>query len=113
MGNSDEAARFRLLIDDTLSKKGFKVVEKAEDADATLKGILSFQAVQGSTTALASVQLRATDGERLWSGSFQKRFWHQNADTKDSIKARAEEVADVLRNDWKKSAKAAGMKIEK
>ena len=41
MGRSAEAARFRLLLEDQLSGKGFTVVDRPEKADAILGGELS------------------------------------------------------------------------
>src|SRR4051794_19450409 len=41
MGASAEAARFRLLLEDQLSERGFIVVDKPEKADAVLGGALS------------------------------------------------------------------------
>ena len=38
MGSSAEAARFRLLLEDQLSGKGFTVVDRPENADAILGG---------------------------------------------------------------------------
>jgi hypothetical protein len=43
MGESDEAKRFRLLLEDELSKRGFSITDKEESADAILTGILSLR----------------------------------------------------------------------
>ena len=74
MGDADEAERFRLLLEENLSKKGFKVVGKAGDADAILKGVLSTQLAQGTTKARAYVQLKTSNGDILWSRSFGVRM---------------------------------------
>jgi hypothetical protein len=107
MGKSDDSERFRMLLTEDLAKKKFTIVDQREKADAVLTGVLSTQLSRGTTRARVSVQLKSTDGSSLWSGDFGVHFalgFHR-----DSIKMRAEDVADGLRDDWKKSAKKAGV----
>lgn len=110
MGNSDEAARFRLLLDEKLSKKGFTVVDKEEKADAILIGALSVRVYDDGSVARATVQLKSPNGERLWGGNFTPRTTFKR---KDTVELRAEDIANRLREDWKKSEKAAGIKADK
>jgi hypothetical protein len=110
MGNSDEAARFRLLLDDKLSKKGFIVVDKEEKADAILTGALSLRVYDDGSVARATVLLKSPNGERLWGGNFTPKRTFKR---KDTVQLRAEDIADRLRSDWKKSAKAAGLRVDK
>src|SRR2546423_2632857 len=73
VGTSAEAARFRLLLEDKLSEKGFTIVDKPEKADAILSGALSVSpaGIYGGTSDVGvTVQLKSPAGERLWSGNF-------------------------------------------
>jgi hypothetical protein len=110
MGKSDDAERFRLLVGEKLSEKGFTIVEKPDDADAILKGALATQLSQGTTKARASVYLKSVSGQSLWNEDYGVRFVF--GPHRDSIKLRAEDVANGLHDAWKKSAKAAGIKTK-
>jgi len=112
MGKSDDADRFRLLLAEMLSKKGFLIVDKNDVADAVLEGVVSTQLTQGTTKARVSVNLKSMNGESLWNGDFGVRMVLVPSRHRDSIKLRAEDVADGLRDDWKKSARKAGIKID-
>jgi len=107
MGKSDDAERFRLLLGEKLSEKGFTIVEKPDDADAILKGALATQLAQGTTRARVSVYLKSITGQSLWNEDYGVRFVF--GPHRDSIKLRAEDVANGLQDAWKKSAKAAGI----
>jgi hypothetical protein len=106
MGQSDEAARFRLLLEDVLSKKGYTVVSAPDQADAVLTGILAVRFYDDDSLARPSVQLKSTSGERLWGGDFQPRSSLKLV--RDTVKFRAENIAGDLRKDSNKTAKAAG-----
>ena len=110
MGASDEADRFRFLLEEQLSKKGFTVVDKSENADAILTGALSVRVYDDASIARVYVQLKSSSGERLWGGNFGAR---RTLSRKESVQLRAEDVANRLRDDWKKSAKKAGVKVDK
>ncbi|HAF12195.1 MAG TPA: hypothetical protein DCK99_00580 [Blastocatellia bacterium] len=85
----------------------FTVVDKPEEADAILKGVLSTQLAEGTTKARTSVSLLATDGHHLWSDDFGVRWvWGPASRCRDSIKLRAEDVANGLYGAWKKSMKS-------
>jgi hypothetical protein len=118
LGTSAEAARFRLLLEDKLTEKGFIVVDKPEKADAILSGALSVSSagIYGGTSDIGvTVQLKSTAGERLWSGNFAGRIIIMgpiaSLKFKDIVDYRAKELAKKLRNDWEKSARAAGVKV--
>jgi hypothetical protein len=115
MGNSDEAARFRLLLSSALSKKGFTAVDKAGTADAILTGILSVRVLDERAQALATIQLKSPEGEIIWSGDFtaHRKLIPGIRPRKEPVETRAEDIANRLRDDWKKSAKAAGIKVDK
>ena len=106
MGQSDEAQRFRLLLADALSDKGFTVVEKQDQADAVLSGVLAVRVHEDTTRARVTVMLKSRAGQRLWGGDFEPRV---KLFVKDTVKLRAEDVASRLRKDWNKSAKDAGV----
>lgn len=112
MGKSDDSERFRELLSETLANKKFTIVDKPEGADAILQGVISTQLYKGTTRARTSVQLKSASGQRLWSGDFGVRLVLLPGFHRDGIKLRAEDVADGLRDDWKKSAKKAGVKVE-
>ena len=118
LGTSAEAARFRLLLEDRLSEKGFTIVDKPEKADAVLSGALSVSSagVYGGTSDIGvTVQLKSLAGERLWSGNFAGRIIIlrpvASFKFKDVVDYRAKELAKKLRSDWEKSARAAGVKV--
>jgi len=108
MGEGDEAKRFRLLLEDELAKKDFTVVNRAEDADGVLTGALSVRVHDEKTRARVYVTLHTPDGERLWGKDFGSKIFKISIRTSDPVKMRAEDVADGLRDEWKKAAKNAG-----
>jgi hypothetical protein len=104
MGKADEAERFRFLLGQELEKKGFKVVERADDADAVLTGALSVRVGDDTTEARAFVKLESRAGERLWARDFGHRAVILNPfDRKEPTKRRAAEIADELRKAWDRS----------
>ena len=103
MGGADEADRFRLLLEEQLSKRGFTVVEKAESADAILTGALSVRVFDDKSEARAFVRLMTPTGEHIWSRDFGNRRLVNPFSRQEPVKRRAEEVANRLREDWKKS----------
>jgi hypothetical protein len=107
MGSSDETERFRLLLEDELRKKGFTIGASIENADAVLTGILSLRPEESRFLARATVRLK-TATNTLWSGDFEPKLHLRGP--RDSVKLRAQDIADKLRDDWKKSAKVAGVK---
>lgn len=112
MGKTDEAERFRILLADALGTKGFTVVDKSEDADAVLSGILIVRTYDDKSSARATVAFKSKYGERFWSGDFEPKFVLFKR-VPDTVKARAEEIADKFFDDWQKTAKAAGVKTAK
>lgn len=104
MGRADEAARFRLLLQDELTEKGFTVVDKAENADAVLKGALSVRVDDGSE-ARVYVTLETLTGDRLWARDFGNGIFKSLLTLKEPVKLRAEDVASALRKVCKRSAR--------
>jgi hypothetical protein len=105
MGQSDEAARFRLLLEDQLAKNKFTVVSQPGDAEATLTGILAVRVYANTATARATVRLKSPSGEPLWAGDFEPLRHYSG--TKDPVQLHAEYVASYLRADSNKTAKKA------
>jgi hypothetical protein len=110
MGTSPEAARFRLLLEDQLAKKGFTVVDKAEKADAVLGGVVSVAQwgfYGGPADISVTARLISSDGTRLWSGNMGGEIYILNPVSsfkfKEPIEYRAKELARKLRSDWEKS----------
>jgi hypothetical protein len=112
MGSSDEAARFRLLLEEELTKKAFIVVSDSAAADAVLKGILTVRVYSDESIARATVQLKSADGARLWGGDFEPRSTTFKK-VRDTVQFRAENIAGDLRKDWHKAAKAAGQPLKR
>jgi hypothetical protein len=112
MGQSDEAARFRLLLEEELAKQKFTVVSQPEQADGVLTGVVTVRVYEDTSVARATVQLRAPSGERLWGGDFEPRR-AMFKKVKDTVKFRAQNIAEDLRKDWNKAAKAAGQPQKK
>lgn len=103
MGQSDEAARFRLILEAQLLKVGFEPQGTPESADATLTGVLIVRVFADGSTARATVVLKDKDGVRLWGGDFQPKMslaslkrgyiWQKQ----DAVDYRAEDIARGLR----------------
>jgi hypothetical protein len=101
MGQSDEAERFRLLLDEALGKAGFATTTEANDtADAVMTGVLTVRTYPDRTTARATVVLKTPEGKRLWGGDFEP---HTSFKSKDSVKLRATDVASALAKEAKKA----------
>ena len=120
MGTSAEAARFRLLLEDQLSERGFTVVDKPEKADAVLGGALSVaqSGIYGGPADISvTARLISPDGGRLWSANIGGQIIILNPITslkfKEPVEYRAKELAKKLRGDWEKSARAAGVKFRR
>ena len=118
MGTSAEAARFRLLLEDQLSGKGFTIVDRPEKADAVLGGALSVDEsgiFGGEADVGVTARLISTEGERLWGYNMGGQITILNPVAslkfKEPIEYRAKELAKKLRNDWERSARAAGIRV--
>ena len=96
MGKSDEAERFRLLLGDQLTKKGFTVVDDQSKADGTLSGVLAVRVYDDDSVARATVILSSADGVRLWSKDFGPHFGFKNKKGSDPVGYRAQDVASEL-----------------
>ncbi len=103
MGSADEADRFRLLLEDQLSKRGFTIVNGPESADAILTGALSVRVFDEKSEARAFVRLSTRGGERIWARDFGSRLITNPFRRAEPVKRRAEDVANRLREDWKKA----------
>jgi len=97
MGNSDEAQRFRLLVEEALGKAGFDTTDDPKQADAILTGALSVRVYSDESRARATVVLKTPTGSRLWGKDFEPHF--KLGGTRDVVKLRAEDVAKTLKKD--------------
>jgi hypothetical protein len=102
MGSADEADRFRLLLEEALTRKGFTVVASPAEADAVLTGALSVRVHDDSTQARVFVKLES-GGRRLWARDFGHRILVNPLSRKEPTKRRADEVASGLRRDWERA----------
>jgi len=109
MGETDEAERFRLLLEEQLSGKGFTVVDRPEKADAILTGVLSVRVHDKKTRARVYVKLSTPEGARLWGKDFGSRLTSPFNRT-EPVKLRAQDVANGLRDEWERSTKSASTK---
>ena len=98
MGDTDESERFRLLLEEQLSGKGFSVVERPEEADGILTGVLSVRVHDKKTQARVYVKLSTRQGVRLWGKDFGSRITSPFNRT-EPVKLRAQDVANALRNE--------------
>ena len=105
MGKTDEALRFRLLLEEELIEKGFTIVESLGNADAVLTGALSVRVLDETSEARVYVKLDTLDGKRIWSKDFGNGIFKHLLSFKEPVRLRARDVARSLRDDWKKSAK--------
>ena len=104
MGDDDEAGRFRLLLEEQVTRKGFAVVDSPEKADAILTGALSVRVHRNSSTARVYVTLHTPKGHRLWGRDFGSKMTNIFS-LSEPVKLRAQDVANGLKQDWDKSAK--------
>lgn len=105
MGETDEAERFRLLLEEALAGKGFTVVDGSDKADAILTGVLSVRVHDKKTQARVYVKLSTRVGARLWGKDFGSRLTSPFNRT-EPVKLRAQDVANGLRDEWERSAKS-------
>jgi hypothetical protein len=112
MGTSPESARFRLLVEDQLGRKGFTVVDNAEKADAVLSGVVSVARsgfYGGPADISVTARLISSEGDRLWSGNMGGQIYILNPVSslkfKEPIEYRAKELAKKLRSDWEKAVR--------
>jgi hypothetical protein len=104
MGQSDEAERFRLLLEDELGKVGFATTTDAKTADAVLTGALSVRVYADTSRARVTVVLKTPDGLRIWAGDFEPHY--KFGRVKDTVRLRAQDVAKALRKDVDKAAES-------
>jgi hypothetical protein len=104
MGQSDEANRFRLLLEEELQKAGFDTVGDARAADAELSGVMTVLVYDDTSLARATVALKTADGQTLWEHDFEP---HAHLGGNDTVKLRAQDVAKALRNIVLKNDKEA------
>jgi hypothetical protein len=100
MGQSDEAERFRLLLDEELGKAGFSTTEDDTAADAILTGALSVRVYNNTSKARVSVQLKTPSGKRLWGKDFEPHF---NIRGTETVRLRAQDIAKALAKEAKKT----------
>ena len=102
MGHDDEAARFRGLVKQELTRAGFTIEDNSAKADAILSGTISIRVLAGYSRAFSDVTLRASDGAALWQSAFRPRFWH-GKQSGDDVKDRATDIAAKFLQDFKQS----------
>jgi hypothetical protein len=91
-GQSDDAARLRMLLADNLRAEGFVITENADAADATLSGALTVQVFPTHTEAHATAILVDRAGQQVWKGNYGSS-WHTG---NDAVKWRANDIAKAL-----------------
>ena len=102
MGTEDEADRFRFLLEEQLTKKGFAVVRTEAEADTVLTGVLSVRVYDKKTEARVFVRLTSRDGTQLWARDFgHKRLRVNPFSLQEPTRRRAEEVAEAMRREFK------------
>jgi hypothetical protein len=101
MGTADEADRFRFLLEEQLTKKGFTVVASESEADGVLTGALSVRVHDKKAEARVFVRLSAPGGARLWAKDFGHKRLVNPLSFKEPTRRRAEEVAEAMRREFK------------
>lgn len=97
LGKSDQADRFRLVLEDQLSANGFTVVDDESNADAVLSGIFTLIIEDKKEVARATLRLKLPSGERIWGGEFRPGFsWRGSSDMTKRV---AMTVANKLKQD--------------
>jgi hypothetical protein len=91
-GQSDDAARLRMLLAYNLQAEGFVITENADAADATLSGALTVQVFPTHTEAHATAILVDRAGQQVWKGNYGSS-WHAG---NDAVKWRANDIAKAL-----------------
>src|SRR6266853_6110442 len=100
MGQGNEAERFRLLLAQELSRANFKTVDKLENADAALTGVLVVRTYEYKSDAKATVVLKTTKGETVWESGFDPPKKRKIRRPNDPVMFQAQEIARRLRDDW-------------
>jgi hypothetical protein len=102
MGKADEASRFRLLLEEELSKRGFTIVDSADQADGVLTGVLSLRVLDEKSQARVYVTMSSPGGQRIWARDFGERVLVNPFKRIEPVKRRAQEVAKELEEEWRK-----------
>jgi hypothetical protein len=102
MGKADEASRFRLLLEDELAKRGFTIVDSADQADGVLTGVLSLRVLDEKSQARVYVTMSSPGGQRIWARDFGERVLVNPFKRAEPVKRRAQEVAKELDEEWRK-----------
>jgi hypothetical protein len=71
LGTDARHVNFRLFLEKWLSKKKFTIVQKPQDADAVLAGVLSISSGNKySKLAFKDAELKTASGVATWQGDF-------------------------------------------
>ena len=105
MGQGNEAERFRLLLAQELSRANFKPVDKAEEADAVLTGVLVVRTYELNSAATATVVLKTAKGEKVWESGFDPPKKRKVKRPSDPVMFQAQDIVFHLRQDWEESKK--------
>ena len=97
MGQSDEAERFRLLLDSELGKVGFATTDDPAHANAILTGALSVRVYADTSRARVTLVLKTPDGKQIWGKDFQPHVSFKGS--RDTVKLRAQDAARTLKKD--------------
>ena len=77
LGSSADAIEFRRALGKQLAKKGFTVVERAEEAEAILSATLSItQDGNATEVKFEKGTLKTPAGEQIWHGNFYETSKH-------------------------------------
>jgi hypothetical protein len=100
MGQGNEAERFRLLLAQELSRANFKTVDRLENADAILTGVLVVRTYEYKSDAKATVVLKNAKGETVWESGFDPPKKPKVKRLNDPVMFQAQVIARRLRDDW-------------
>jgi hypothetical protein len=105
MGQGNEAERFRMLLRQELSRASFKTVDKAEEADAVLTGVLVVRTYELRSDAKAIVVLKTAKGETVWESGFGSSKKRKMKRPSDPVMFQAQDIVFHLRQDWEEAGK--------
>ena len=95
-GATDEAARFRRVLAERLSKR-FKIVEAQEEADAVLTAAVSAKGdSRGGEVHFDNGVFKTRGGDVLWQGNFQY-YYKKSYPSRGIINSSASNVAKNIR----------------
>jgi len=97
-GMGDDAEQLKLALGYELTHAGFKVVDFEQQADSVLSGLIVTRVEGGRPVKRVTVFLKDKTGKQLWNQDIGSRSSSTHND-QQGIRARAEDIAKILKQD--------------